>query len=248
LHNSSFSFIQHHLHLSEVASTNDLAKQLAEDNLVQQGYVITTDFQTNGRGQESSGWEAERGKNILCSVILNSNLPVDQQVYLNLSVSLAVYDFVKECCPNDDVRIKWPNDIYINNKKVAGILIENTIQGMSIKQSIVGIGINVNQEVFGLTKAISLSLVTGIHYDLNSCIKDLLQFLEERYSQLLEGNAGEPWQQYHEVLYRRNMLTDFKAHNEEFEGVPTGIDEAGRLLVSINEETKVFNVKEIVWC
>lgn len=245
--NSSFSFLQHHLHLSEVTSTNDVAKQLVEENFVQQGYVISTDFQSKGRGQEGNGWEAEKGKNILCSLVLYPHLPVEYQVYLNLCVSLAVYDFVQNHCKMAEVFIKWPNDIYVNSQKVAGILIENSIQGMAIKQSIVGIGININQQEFDSEKAVSMSLITEKLYSIENCVEELLHCLEIRYNQLLSGAYSELWTQYHEVFYRRNKSTAFAAGGEHFDGIPIGIDEAGRLLVNINNTIKRFNVKEIRW-
>lgn len=247
LDNSSFSFLQHHLHLSEVSSTNDVAKQLAEENLVKQGYVITTDYQNMGRGQGASGWESERGKNIICSLVLNSNLSIDFQLYLNIAMCLAVYDFVKEYCPSSEVQIKWPNDIYIKDKKIAGILIENSVQGAVIKQSIVGIGVNINQTEFGSAKASSISAVTGLTYTLQDCIGVLLHHLEYRYHQLLAGAHADLWHQYHEFFYRKNKKTQFNADQICFEGVPKGIDEAGRLVVMVENEMKTFNVKEIAW-
>lgn len=247
LDNSSFSFLQHHLHLSEVSSTNDVAKQLAEENLVKQGYVITADYQNTGRGQAGSGWESERGKNIICSLVLNSNIPIEFQLYLNISMCLAVYDFVKQYCSNADVQIKWPNDVYINDKKVAGILIENSVQGTVIKQSIVGIGVNINQTGFDSHKATSLSAITGLTYKLEECISGLLHHLEHRYHQLLAGAHADLWHQYHEFFYRKNKKTQFNADAVDFEGIPKGIDEAGRLVVLIKNEVKTFNVKEIAW-
>jgi BirA family transcriptional regulator, biotin operon repressor / biotin---[acetyl-CoA-carboxylase] ligase len=245
--NSSFSFLQHHLHLSEVTSTNDVAKQLAEENLVKHGYVITTDFQSVGRGQDLNGWEADKGKNILCSLILNPQLAIEYHLYLNLAISLGVYDFIVSHCPTVEVLIKWPNDIYVNQQKIAGILIENTIQGQWIKQCIVGIGININQEKFTNPKAVSLSTVVGQTFDIAESIKQLLAYLEVRYSQLLTGNYQMLWNQYHEVFYQKNRATTFESMDTQFEGIPKGIDHSGRLMVLVNNHIKTFNVKEITW-
>jgi BirA family biotin operon repressor/biotin-[acetyl-CoA-carboxylase] ligase len=231
LDNSSFSFLQHHLHLSEVSSTNDVAKQLAEENLVKQGYVITTDYQNKGRGQGGSGWESERGKNIICSLVLNSNISIDFQLYLNISMCLAVYDLVKQYCIGADVSIKWPNDVYVNDKKVAGILIENSVQGAVIKQSIVGIGVNINQVEFDSTKATSLSAITGSTYELEECIRVLLHQLEYRYHQLLAGAHADLWHEYHEFFYRRNKKTQFNTDQ----------------VLLVENEVKTFNMKEIAW-
>jgi BirA family biotin operon repressor/biotin-[acetyl-CoA-carboxylase] ligase len=246
-HNSSFSFAQHHLHLSEVASTNDLARKLAQENLMNHGYIITTDFQSQGRGQENNGWESEKGKNILCSILLNTQLSVEYQIYLNLTVSLAVYDFICKLAAANTVNIKWPNDVYLNNQKVAGVLIENSIQGMVIKQSIIGIGVNINQSVFTSLKATSLHLVTGEIYSIQSCMAEFLASFEYRYNQLLTGQFKVLWDDYHQGFYRKNMNTAFKAANQWFEGIPLGIDQAGRIVVKVKNEEVKFNVKEIVW-
>jgi BirA family biotin operon repressor/biotin-[acetyl-CoA-carboxylase] ligase len=246
-HNSSFSFAQHHLHLSEVPSTNDLARQLAEENLVAGGYIITTDFQTKGRGQDTSGWESERGKNILCSMALDANLAVEQQVYLNLCICLGVFDFIRSQVPDEKVNIKWPNDIYLNGSKVSGILIENSVQGKMIKQTIIGIGVNINQQLFANEKATSLAMVTGKEHDIQFCTNNLLSSLEFRFNQLLQGDFVKLREDYHACFYRRNMGTPFKANGEVFEGIPVGIDEAGRLVVKVQNEDRFFNVKEIVW-
>ncbi len=245
--NSSFSLLQHHLHFSEVTSTNNVAKQLLDENLAYQGYVISSDFQSKGRGQEGNRWEAEKGKNILCSLVLHPQLTVEYQVYLNISMCLAVYDFVKKECETAEVRIKWPNDIYVNEQKVAGILIENSVLGMTIKHSIVGVGINMNQLQFFTEKAISLGLVTGKQYSIEESMKGLLQCMELRYDQLLAGAYPQLWEQYHEFFYRRNKATAFAAFDRNFEGMPIGIDDAGRLLVNEDDEIKLFNVKEITW-
>jgi BirA family transcriptional regulator, biotin operon repressor / biotin---[acetyl-CoA-carboxylase] ligase len=247
LDNSSFSFLQHHLHLSEVTSTNDVAKQLAAENLVKQGYVITTDYQLKGRGQETNGWESERGKNILSSIVLSPDLAVEHQIYLNLAIALGVVDFVKLHCPNEDVLIKWPNDIYVNGKKVAGILIENSVQGSVIKQAIIGIGMNINQETFSHPKATSLKLIGGVEFNLEKCIQELLPKLEYRYQQLMGGYFTQLWTAYHDVFYRKDAVTRFEANAVLFDGIPKGIDSAGRLMVLVENHIRTFNVKEIIW-
>jgi BirA family biotin operon repressor/biotin-[acetyl-CoA-carboxylase] ligase len=137
--------------------------------------------------------------------------------------------------------------VYLNHRKIAGILIENSLQGAVIKQSIIGIGVNINQETFSAPKAVSLKNITGTNYDLEQVVQDLLLHLENRYQQLLSGFFTDLWFQYHEFMYRKNEVTTFLTVTDKFEGIPKGIDHAGRLQVLVGTEVKSFNVKEIAW-
>jgi BirA family biotin operon repressor/biotin-[acetyl-CoA-carboxylase] ligase len=247
-HNSELSFGHHQLELSEVTSTNDFAKQLAEENLAGHGSFIRADFQTKGRGQELNVWEAEKGKNLLCSLImLPQQLQADEQVYLNITVCLGVYDMVKHYLPEAAVSIKWPNDIYVGDKKAAGILIENSLQGMQIKQCVAGMGININQISFRHTRAVSLGQVSGMEYDVKECAEVLLDRLDQRYHMLMSGHRDKLWHDYHEVLYRKGVPSFFETEEEQLHGTVKGIDTAGRLLLETGTETRAFHVKQIRW-
>lgn len=247
-HNSELSFGHHQLELSEVTSTNDFAKQLAEENLAGHGSFVRADFQTKGRGQELNAWEADKGKNLLCSlVILPQRLPADEQVYLNITVCLGVYDMVKHYLPEAPVTIKWPNDIYIGHKKVAGILLENNLQGMQIKQCVAGMGVNINQVMFKNPRAVSLAQVSGSEYDIKECAAELLDKLNKRYHQLMSDHRDALWRDYHGVLYRKDVPSFFETDNEQLYGIVRGIDTAGRLLLEVQDEIRIFHVKQIRW-
>jgi BirA family biotin operon repressor/biotin-[acetyl-CoA-carboxylase] ligase len=247
-HNSELSLGHQVLHLSEVTSTNDLAKQLAEEQVIGHGAFVHAGFQQKGRGQELNGWESERNKNLLCSLVLHPPLlQADQQVYLNITICLAVYDMVKHYLAQADVRIKWPNDIYVGERKIAGILIENNLQGMFVKQAIAGMGININQMEFIHTRAVSLAQVSGEGYDLKECIGTLLEFLNQRYHLLLMGKRDKLWNDYHEVLYKKNVPSLFETEQGQIYGTVKGIDLAGRLLLDTGNETRIFHVKQIRW-
>ncbi len=247
-HNTTSSFGHSIIHLNEVTSTNDLAKQLIAENLSGHGTFIRADYQSKGRGQEVSSWESERGQNLLCSIILFPQLRVHNQVYLNLTICLAVYDWAVRLLPEEyKVSIKWPNDIYVGELKLAGILVENGIQGNEIKHSVAGMGINVNQRNFNQTKACSIAGLTGIDVDLSEAANTLIQCLSVRYFQLEQQQFQVLWSDYHQVLYKKDIPSSFTCGEETFTGTPLGIDESGRLRMDVNGTETYFQVKELIW-
>jgi BirA family biotin operon repressor/biotin-[acetyl-CoA-carboxylase] ligase len=247
-HNSELSLGHHQLHLSEVTSTNDLAKQLAEEQLGGHGTLITADFQQKGRGQELTAWESEKGLNLMCSLILvPEKLQADEQVYLNIVICLAVHDMVSEYLPGADVAIKWPNDVYVNGKKVAGILIESSLQGALVKQVIAGMGININQAAFVNPGAVSFVQVNKAQCDLKECTGTLVRHLNTRYAQLAGNQREQLWTEYHEVLYKKDVPATFETGEGVFSGTVKGIDKAGRLMVYTGSSMRTFHVKQIRW-
>lgn len=246
--NSAYSLGNHVLHLGEVTSTNDLARQLLDEKIVHHGTFIRADVQSNGRGQEQNVWESERGANLLCSLILiPDEVQVNKQVLLNMGMCLAVRDMVQECCPTHIVSIKWPNDVYVDDQKVSGILIENALQGTLIKHAIVGIGVNINQLVFKYAKACSLSSVTQQTYDIDECCRLLMCHLKFRYDLWVHHQHDTLWNDYHQYLYKKDVVSTFEVAGKIVEGIVKGVDEAGRLLLQVGTDTKVMNVKEIKW-
>lgn len=245
-HNSELSFGHHHLELSEVGSTNDFAKQLLEENLAGHGSFIRAGYQLKGRGQELSTWESEKDQNLLCSLIIfPQELPADEQVYLNIAVCLGVYGLVKHYLPDAPVSVKWPNDIYIGDRKVAGILLENSLQGMQIRHCIAGMGININQKDFKNGKAISMARAGGREYDVKECAAVLLDQLDQRYHQLIGGNRDSLWLDYHQVLYRKDVPALFETDGGQLTGTVQGIDAAGRLRLLTATGERIFHVKQI---
>ncbi|MES2560252.1 MAG: biotin--[acetyl-CoA-carboxylase] ligase [Bacteroidota bacterium] len=236
------------LHLGEVTSTNDLARQLLEEQIVHHGTFIRADAQSKGRGQELNIWESEKGANLLCSLILiPESAGIDRHVHLNMSMCLAVRDMVQECCPTHTVSIKWPNDVYVDDHKIAGILIENTLQGSLIRHTVVGMGINIKQQVFRYAKACSLLSVTNQLFEVDECEKLLLCHLKFRYDQWVHQQGEALWNDYHECLYKKNVVSTFEIAGKIVEGTVKGVDDAGRLLLMVGAELKVMNVKEIKW-
>ncbi|MBP6386248.1 MAG: biotin--[acetyl-CoA-carboxylase] ligase [Pseudarcicella sp.] len=230
-------------------STNDeLLKMIhSSSNFVIEGAVIATDFQTAGRGQRGNTWESKAGENMIFSMVLKPNfLQPMQQFQLNMVVSLALYDFLI-FYGNEDIKIKWPNDMYFQNKKIAGILIENVLMGNSINYSVIGVGLNINQTLFQNTNATSLRCITGqpFDYSVPELLSKLLESIENRYLQLQNGYAHLVKSDYLKALFRLNIYSFFKDSNGEFEAKITEIDEYGRLVVETQLEERIYDFKEI---
>ncbi|WP_242926814.1 biotin--[acetyl-CoA-carboxylase] ligase [Pontibacter vulgaris] len=228
-------------------STNSEAQQLLLKNEATEGCTVITDEQTKGRGQRGNVWEAAPGKNITLSVILSPTfVAVRHQFYLNMAVSLAVLDLLHEQGATEAL-IKWPNDLYLEDKKLGGILIENTINSYSLQHSIVGIGLNINQLHFGHATATSLAMLLGYDLDLNKLIARLLELLEKRYLELRNGKTEKLRYEYLQALYRYQERHTFEVNGKRVEGSIVGINEDGRLAVEIENELRYFAFKEIAY-
>jgi BirA family transcriptional regulator, biotin operon repressor / biotin---[acetyl-CoA-carboxylase] ligase len=202
-----------------LSSTNTTAAQLVRTGEPAEGTIIHTDFQSAGRGQAGNKWESEKGKNLLFSIILYpKSVRPEDQFLISMTISLGICDFLDRHCQG--TRIKWPNDIYFNNDKIAGILIENSIMGSSIENTIAGIGLNINQEKFtGVhPDPVSLKMATGKDYDTADCLTDLLSDLDKRYKQLLYGDRGMIRNDYLSRLYRFNEWRSYKLADSVFSG------------------------------
>lgn len=241
-------FVGQQLHYLPVCeSTNSEAQQLLIKNKATEGCTVLTSEQTKGRGQRGNTWEAEPGKNITLSVILSPVfLPVRQQFYLNMAVSLAVLDLLREYGATG-AQVKWPNDLYIQDKKLGGILIENTINSYSLQHSIVGIGLNINQLDFEVDTATSLAAVTGNVTNLEHVTARLLELLEKRYLELRSARHAKLKYEYLQALYRYQEKHRFIVDGKRAEGCIVGVDEDGRLGVELDGELRFFGFKEITY-
>lgn len=229
----------------ECHSTNSLASELASKSVLSEGSVIITSNQTAGRGQRGNTWETAAGMNLTFSILLKPTfLSLKSQFYLTIVTSLAVVDFLKEQ-PIKEVKIKWPNDILASKKKICGILIENSVQQETIHQSIVGIGLNINQDSFSSSSATSLAIVAKKTFDLNDALNSLLEKFEKRYLQLRGGKLAELKSEYLENLFGFGKSQSFISNGKEFEGTIEGVDETGELKVSDNGIVSSFKLKEI---
>lgn len=232
------------LHYPRISSSNDLSRLLFESGKIAHGTVIRADFQENGRGQMGNTWLGNEGENIYMSLVLELQIPVEKQFLLNMAVSLAVLHCVKTYLP--EAKIKWPNDILVDRQKLAGILVENSIQGQFLTSTVIGIGLNVNQKSFGsVARAASLSTLAGKDIYVEDVYPKLTALLEwQLYS------IHEEWRiskEYHENLLLFGSMTTFEKNGRLFKGKVLGVDEWGRLRVEENEEQHVYAAKELRW-
>lgn len=232
---------------NELSSTNDWATTLLSKSKPPEGTAVRADSQTAGRGQFGSQWISAPGENLLLSIILYPNwLPVKDQFFLSMAVALALHDTVE----HPSCSVKWPNDVYLGNKKTAGVLIQNTISKGYLQSSVVGIGLNVNQLDFdpALPNATSLAASTEHAFDLDVVMTQLFSCLEQRYLQLKVGRLDALKRDYEAVLFRSNERSRFvkTADDTTFEGIIRGVGERGHLQVELADAALVaFDLKEI---
>ncbi|GHT25109.1 biotin--[acetyl-CoA-carboxylase] ligase [Bacteroidia bacterium] len=233
-------------------STNRHLKKLSDgDPHLPEGTTLVASVQTAGRGQAGNGWEAEAGKNLTFSVLLYPRfLSAGQHFLLSEAVALAVVEPLKM-----DARVKWPNDIYVGDRKMAGILIENDWQGDHIRRSIVGIGLNVNQLEFtsDAPNPISIKQITGADTDLDALLGEILQHIYKVYKQLDDCRGGDlsrpiVAQMYAEKLYRKTGFFDFADKNGIFRAEIQSVSDDGRLhLATADGELRAYAFKEVAF-
>lgn len=235
-----------YLYLSTCHSTNLLAEELVSNDSIPSGYVVITANQTAGKGQFGNTWDVEPGLNLTFSVVYkNIDLPVSDQFFLNIITSLAVYQTLTVYV-SKKIAVKWPNDIYCNHKKVGGILIKNYVRGAQIKNTIIGIGINVNQQKFAASKATSLRLLEENEFSLSEILNSILENLED-YLLKLKRCENKTLK----ALYLQNLYLFDEYHQFEstefgpFTGKIQGIDSFGNLEVLIGDRLQTFGLKEI---
>ena len=230
------------IHLKDVNSTNEFADEYINENRNQESFVITADFQKFGKGQLNNSWDSEKGKNLLISVVLSLNKKVLNQFDFNVVSSLAVLDVLQEL-KLENTKIKWPNDILINKKKVAGILIKNKIKGNEIYKSIIGLGLNVNQKVFRNfnRKATSLKIEKSKLFDLIDIRDKFIKCLKNR----ILKNINENYIDYNNSLYLKDKVSNFEINEEIKVGTIKYVNKKGFLTLETGSGIKFFRMKEI---
>lgn len=240
---------QNFITLKEVDSTNNYLKELLSNSKpLIEGTVIMAENQFAGRGQQQNTWLAEPGKNLTFSLLLKPNfLPITAQFDLIRAVSLGVFDAMEPLL-GDKLKIKWPNDIYYGDKKLGGMLIENLVQAGQIKSSVIGIGVNVNQERFadGLSNAISLKQILQQDYDLKTLLSDICSHIEAWYLNLKAGKIAIVRKTYLSRLYWLNEKRRFKTGDSVFFGTIKHVRDNGLLVIRNNNDQELeFSLKEI---
>ncbi|MGE3652646.1 MAG: biotin--[acetyl-CoA-carboxylase] ligase [Flavobacteriales bacterium] len=234
--------------LDETASTNVFLQEMLANSTCFEGLVVVAKNQVQGKGQRGNTWESENGKNLTFSILLKPNVLIEEQFVLSQVVSLGIYDFLAKM-GFEQVAIKWPNDIYVDGKKIAGILIENTLSANKISNCIVGVGLNVNQTQFSTNlNATSLAILTDKEVDLEQLLSDLLKHIEYRYLQLKASKNTQLKQDYLNVLLGYQKPLHYLVNNGRVTGIIRGVSAIGKLQVEINAQLKEFDLKEISFC
>ncbi|GAF01660.1 bifunctional protein BirA [Saccharicrinis fermentans DSM 9555 = JCM 21142] len=235
------------LHFEHLLSTNTKLKALKAN--VPEFTIVITDKQTAGKGQAGNYWESEANKNLTFSLLLKPiYIEIQDQFIISKAVALGIIHVFKDF--SQDFSIKWPNDIYYRDKKIGGILIENTISRTTISDSIVGIGLNINQEYFtsDAPNPISLKNISGQDFELITILSKVVHAITAYVNDIKCGNSAKLNQLYLNNLYRRQGFHLYKDHHGEFMAQITGINEYGHLqLKTQTGEKRTYAFKEVTF-
>lgn len=236
------------IRLEETESTNSYLRDLLKSQHLEEGSVVVADFQTAGRGQMGNNWFSDKGDNLLFSLLIYpTGILANEQFIISRMVSLAIKNTLDQF--TDDVRIKWPNDIYWKEKKIAGILIENSLQGKVIESSIIGIGLNLNQQIFPveLPNPVSLRQITATEQDKNYILDLLLKEFFLLYRSFQQGEKQVIEDEYMLDLYRANGYYWYEDANGKFQAEIDNVLPSGHLVLrtlDTNEE-RIYAFKEV---
>ena len=227
-----------------VDSTNNYIANLMNVGKIDHGMVILAEDQKNGKGQRGSKWLSNPGENLIFSMFLDTaTLSVNNQFVLTEFVSISVCNALKKV--GVDSVIKWPNDIFVNKKKIAGILIENQIKGSNLNGTIVGVGLNINQVNFGELNATSIKIEKGVFFSVQEFVFIFLNEMNVIWQFVQENNFTLLEKEYLNNLWLLNQKSIYSDINGEFEGISKGIDEIGRLIIERDECLFYYDLKEV---
>jgi BirA family biotin operon repressor/biotin-[acetyl-CoA-carboxylase] ligase len=234
--------------LNATNSTNDYLKDLMRKQFVDNFTVVVTENQEKGRGQRDSEWFSEAGKNLTFSVLIRDLIVNPSELFsLNVAVANSVFEALQVLTRKKSA-VKWPNDIMADNKKIAGILIENAIQQNGEIFSIIGIGLNVNQVDFKDLKSVtSLKLLEGQEFDLDEVLHVTLEKLQQNMALVRTQKNNLLWDEYLDNLFKKEIPTTFEDSNQQkFMGIIKGVSLNGQLQVLLEDDSiKSYGVKEI---
>jgi BirA family biotin operon repressor/biotin-[acetyl-CoA-carboxylase] ligase len=233
------------IHLDSVGSTNDFLKELNRTKLTDDWTCVYADFQHKGKGQRGNEWTSKRGENLLCSILHKSKKMDTQSAFLISEwVALSIRNVLCDL-GLQNVKIKWPNDILVNGKKVCGILIENTIAGNRISESIIGIGLNVNSSALNMSST-SLKIELGREYQIEITLQKILQELKNN-EDLVQFRPEVLQKAYLRNLYGFQESVMLENKEGVWLGEVMGVLPSGIIQIKSNESLREFNFKEIKW-
>lgn len=235
------------IELDVVDSTNNYLSELQKSKSIGEGLVVMAYYQTAGRGQRGSKWISQPGENLTFSIALKPKfLGFNNHFILSKIVSLAICKYLKKITFLDEVKIKWPNDIYVGQNKIAGILIENQFKGDKIVGSIIGIGMNVNQTNFGDLKATSLKLLTQKEHNLTIVLKEVLRYIESDYLKLRTNTTIAIEKEYLKNLLYYNEYYPYIIEGNKISGKITGVMPDGKLKMELQSgKIQLYDLKEV---
>jgi BirA family biotin operon repressor/biotin-[acetyl-CoA-carboxylase] ligase len=238
----------HIIKLNATDSTNTFLRQLSSDKLLDDYTVVVAESQLKGRGQMGTSWSSKPGKNLVASVFIDvSFLAMDYSFWISMATSLAIAKTLKDFQIRN-IKVKWPNDILADQKKISGVLIENVIKNSKLKACIIGFGLNVNQVQFdNLPLATSMHLVSKKTYNLDVVLKQVIDNLQNYMTQLKEGDFTNIKAHYESELFRKEKPSTFEdVEGTLFSGFIKGVSNSGHLRVMIEDGIfKEFDLKEV---
>ncbi len=243
-------------HIETVDSTNAYLQRL-EGTTEINGFVVSSDEQTAGKGMGSNSWESAKGQNLTFSLALGTSwLPAPDQFMLSQLVPIGILEVLDHYLPSEKLSIKWPNDLYYDGHKLGGILINSTISGAYLDHSIIGIGLNINQTKFmdWPTHPISMQMITGKTFDLKPIMEEIVSHIatlvEQVQHNMIEEGIGDTREsinnRYYARLFRYHEWADYEVIGKRLHLFMTNIDQFGRL--QLTDETHAqhcFDIKEI---
>lgn len=234
--------------LNATNSTNDYLKDLMRKQFLENFTVVIANNQEKGRGQRDAKWISEEGKNLTFSVLIRDLIVSPVELFsLNVAVAISVFETLN-LLTRKKIAVKWPNDIMADNKKIAGILIENSIQQSGEIYSVIGIGLNVNQINFNEIKSVtSLKMLDKTDFNLDKVLNLLLENLLQNISLVRSKKSDLLWNNYLKNLFKKEIPTTFEDENQQkFMGIIKGVSSAGQLQVLLEDDSiKNYGVKEI---
>lgn len=246
------------IHLVETTSTNQFLKENAshlsscqekpftassEESIT----VVVADYQSAGKGQGTNTWESEKGKNLLFSILVHpTTLPIERQYILSEAAALSYKEVLDAY--TEDISVKWPNDIYWQDRKVSGTLIETSLSKGVFKDFIIGTGINVNQKEFrsDAPNPVSLYQITGREIPLEEVQDRMVEKFEEYYQMVIDGAYDTISKRYHEALYRKEGLFPYRDRNGEFTASIDHVKDNGHLVLKDTDgNAREYAFKEV---
>ncbi len=239
-------FLNKKLHFDSLNSTNETLGQLSKKIELQNGFYITADYQTSGNCQNNDKWDSNPKENLLISIFLNLDLNIENSFMLNQLASLAVLDTLSNFL-DQKIEIKWPNDVYVDNKKISGILINNMVKGGIINSSVIGIGINVNQTNFNQKYiATSMKLLNKKDFELNEIEKMLMKNIKKQSMILLDKKVSLLSSRYNNHLYRKNLDSLFILNKKRIYAKVIEVNQNGKIKLMFGDgEVNEFSQNEV---